>query len=267
MSRSHVGPLEPVTLQSANAFMSAAIRFLRRNNIPKQLLLDSISQNYGTRRSAMNLRQYRRDVRSYEQMGMVMATWFSSPRFLDRESRPISLTVGPGRKSVEALIKASRVSITLATAIRLMRRSLSVQLENNRVAAVRPEFVLPNFEVPRAALVIERYLDTLSRNSSSRRDKTIFLLERNCHVPEINLRTIAPILRDIKGRGSAFIKSVDGHIEGSRRRNSASGQVGEMSVHIFAWTKPTRSRKPNPPKLTPPRKRKTIRRTLAVARP
>jgi hypothetical protein len=241
--------LDAVNLQSANALLSATTRFLRRNNIPRKLVIESINRNYGTKRSALNQGQYRRVVRSYEEMGTVMATWFSLPRFLDRESRPVPLTMGRGRGSVAALVKASRVSMTAATAIELMRRSLSVKFDgSNNVVALRPEFVLPNFEVPRAALVIERYLETLSRNSSPKRRKTILMLERNCHIPEVNLRTIAPILRDIKGRGSAFIKAIDGDIEGRRTRGAAPRRVGEMSVHIFAWTKPSRGRRLKSPK-------------------
>jgi hypothetical protein len=242
-------PVDTVNLQSADALLSATTRFLRRNNIPRKLVIESINRNYGTKPSALNQGQYRRVVRSYEEMGTVMSTWFSLPRFLDRESRPVPLTIGRGRKSVAALVKASRVSINAATAIKLMRRSLTVRFDGlNNVVALRPEFVLPNFEVPRAALVIERYLETLSRNSSPKRGKTILMLERNCHIPEVNLRTIAPILRDIKGRGSAFIRAIDGDIEGRRTRGAAPRRVGEMSVHIFAWTKPSRGRKLKPPK-------------------
>jgi hypothetical protein len=227
-------------LQGAKALLSATLGFLRRNDIPRKLVVESISESFGPKRSRANQSQYRRLVRHYEEMGMVMATWFSLPRFLDRESRPLPLTLRRGRLSVKALVKASRVTILPATAIALMRRSLSVRFDaSGNVVALRPEFVLPNFEVPRAALVIERYLDTLIRNSSPRRGKTILLLERNCHVPQINLRTIKPILRDIKGRGAAFIRAVDGDIEGRRARRT-SRNVGEMSVHIFAWTKSTR---------------------------
>ena len=233
-----------VNEQSTNALLSATIGFLRRNKIPRQMVLDSVNRNYGVKRSASNIRQYRRLVRSYEEMGMVMATWFASPRFLDQESRPAPLTLNGGRKSIAALVRASRVSISPATAIELMRRSPSVKiLASKNVVALRPEFVLPNFEIPRAALVIERYLDTLSRNSSPKKKRTILLLERNCHVPEVNLRNIKPILRDIKGRGSAFIKAVDGDVEGSRTRGTRPRRVGEMSVHIFAWTRHSRSRK------------------------
>jgi len=147
--------------------------------------------------------------------------------------------------SVSALVKAARVSVLPAKAIGLMRRSLSVKFDDSdNVFALRPEFVLPNFEVPRAALVVERYLDTLSRNSSPKKGKMILLLERNCHVPKINLRTITPALRDIKARGSAFIKAVDADVEGRRTRKTPRN-MGEMSVHIFAWTKATRKARRN----------------------
>jgi hypothetical protein len=66
------------------------------------------------------------------------------------------------------------------------------------------------------------------------------LLERSCHVPEIDLRTVSPILRDIKERGTAFMDSTDGEIEANRLRSSrrskraVSGQIG---VVVFAWTR------------------------------
>jgi hypothetical protein len=104
--------------------------------------------------------------------------------------------------------------------------------------------VLPDFAIPRAALVMERYLDTLHKNSSPNRRRAVLLLERNCHVPEVNLRTVAPILRDIKKRGSAYIDSVNGDIEGLRKKRSRGKGSGEMSVHIFAWTRLSRSRNP-----------------------
>jgi hypothetical protein len=232
--------------QSAIALLSATLGFLRRNKIPRHVVLESVKQNYGPNRSSSSLRRYRRLVRSYEEMGLVMATWFSLPRFLDQESRPAPLALTGGRKSVAALVRASRVSISPATAIKFMLRSPSVKvLESNDVIALRPEFVLPNFEIPRAALVVERYLDTLSRNSSTSKRRTILLLERNCHVPEVNLRNIKPILRDVKGRGVAFMKAVDGDIESRRSRGTKPRRVGEMSVHIFAWTRHSRSRKPS----------------------
>ncbi len=235
--------LDVVKRQSAEVLLMATLEFLRRNNIPRDLILDCIRQNHGSRKEKGNVRQYRLLVRAYENMGIVMSTWFSSPRFLDGEGRPQALTTGRGALSVSNLVKSSRVSISAAKAVELLRRSPSVKTDpEGKMLALRSVFVLPDFEVPRAALVVERYLNTLQRNSR-KTNKTVLLLERNCHVPEVSLKTIAPILRDIKGRGSAFINSVNGDIEGRRIRKTGAKGVGEMSVHIFAWTRPKRARR------------------------
>jgi len=164
----------------------------------------------------------------------------SAPKFLDKEYRPVAVTVGPGPRSVSALVRAARVPISATVALELMQRSPSIGVDVvGNLVAQRREFVLPNFAVPRAALVIERYLDTLRRNSASNKKKSVLLLERNCHVPQVNLNTIAPILRDIKKRGSAYIDSVNGDLEGLRRKRSRRKGSGEMSVHILPgrnWT-------------------------------
>ena len=237
--------LDVVNRQAANVLIAATLAFLRTNNIPKQLILDSIHDNCGEQKPKQEVRQYRRLARAYEDMGIVMSTWFSLPKFLDKECRPLALKSGPGTRSVSSLVRASRVSISPRIALDLMRRSPSIQVDSlGNVLALRREFVLPDFAVPRAALVMERYLDTLHKNSSPNRGKAVLLLERNCHVPEVNLTTVAPVLRDIKKRGSAYIDSVNGDIEGLRRKRSWRKGSGEMSVHIFAWTRLSRPRKP-----------------------
>jgi hypothetical protein len=235
-----------VKRQGANALLGATLSFLRTNNISKRSILRSVRQNYNSQIPKEGIREYRSVTRAYEEMGIVISTWFSMPKFLDRECRPLPLVAGSGPRSICSLVRASRVSVSAANAIDLMRRSTSVRVDTKgRFHALRREFVLPNFAVPRAALVIERYLDTLHRNSSSGKRKTILLLERNCHVPEVDLTTIAPILRDIKKRGSAYIDSVNGDIEGLRLKRSRRKGTGEMSVHLFAWTRPSRTRKQN----------------------
>jgi hypothetical protein len=229
--------------QGAGALLKATLGFLRCHKISKAAILQMVRESDG-RRAPASIRGYRKMVRAYEQMGIVMSTWYSNPKFLDKDSRPVPISVGRGSRSVASLLKLSRVSITARDAEALMLRSPSVtKTATGSFVAVRREFILPDFEIPRAALVVERYLDTLTRNSIPRTRKTVVLLERNCHVPEVNLKTIAPILRDIKGRGSAFINSVDGDIEGERTRSPKGQPIGEMSVHIFAWTRPTRRRK------------------------
>jgi len=229
---------EIVKQQGAIALIAATVGFLNANNISKQLIVNSVRQFYGPRKAANGVRQYRKLARAYEDMGIVMSTWFSSSRFLDRECRPLPLGIKPGPRSIYSLVRAARVSISPAFAIELMRRSpcVGVNAMGNLVAQ-RREFVLPDFTVMRAALMMERYLDTLHKNSAPSKTKSVLLLERNCHVPEVNLKAIAPILRDIKKRGSAYIDSVNGDIESLRRKRSRHRGSGEMSVHIFAWTR------------------------------
>jgi len=235
---------DTVKRQGANALIAATIAFLSANDISKKLIVNSIREYYSPRKPTDNVRQYRKLARAYEHMGIVMSTWYSSSNFLDSECSPIPLSSRPGPKSVFALVRAARVPISTAIAIELMHRSPSIGVDSlGNFVAQRREFVLPDFAVPRAALVIERYLDTLHRNSVSHKRKSVLLLERNCHVPEVNLKTIAPILRDIKKRGSAYIDSVNGDIEELRRKRSRRKGSGEMSVHIFAWTRIARPAK------------------------
>jgi hypothetical protein len=118
-----------------------------------------------------------------------------------------------------------------------MRRSPSVLADRrNGFRALKRVFLLPDFEVPRAALVIERYLETLRRNSLAYGTGATPILERSCYVPAIGTKWIAPILRDIKDRGTAFMDSADGYIEAHRARAPQGKRVSELGVLVFAWT-------------------------------
>jgi hypothetical protein len=228
--------------QGARALLTATYAFLRRNNISKKLVMESLRLHHDSPKIG-RVRQYRKLVRAYEDMGMIMSTWFSLPKFLDHESRPLPLTASWGQHSIASLIRSSRVKISVRLAVQLLRRSPSVRIDTRgNFVALQRVFVLPSFEIPRAALVIERYLDTLGSNSSAHRNGTT-LLERNCHVREIDVRRISPILRDIKGRGTAFMDSVDGDIEAHRIRKSKRKGVGEMGVLVFAWTRTSKTRR------------------------
>jgi hypothetical protein len=238
---------EVVDEQGARALLKAIIAFLLRNGISKEVLLEC-TRSHGERQiSAKEAREYRKIVRAYEDMGMVMSTWYSLPKFLDPNGRPLPLHVRHGTHSVPRLLRSSRVKISTKLAIELMQCSPSVRLDTEgKFVALKRVFVLPGFEIPRAALVIERYLETLRRNSSAQRSGTTLLLERNCHVPQMDFARISPILRDIKGRGTAFMDSIDGDIEAHRARKSKKKRVGELGVLVFAWTRPSGSRRSNP---------------------
>jgi hypothetical protein len=232
-----------VNRQGAQVLLSAILAFLRRNRIPDDLITDFIRTQFNQRKKKGSVRRYRNQVSNYEEMGIIMSTWHSLPRFLDESGRPRPLSLKRGRSSVASLVRYSRVRIPWDLAVDLMRRSPSVATDKlGNFMALKRAFVLPGFEIPRAALVIERYLDTLGRNSSTRRNKTLLLLEKNCWVPEVDLTTIAPVLRDIKDRGSALIHSIDGEIERRRLRRPKNKGVGEMGLLIFSWTRPRNAR-------------------------
>ncbi len=240
----HTPRYQSVKQQGAEALIAAALEFLRRNNIPETAITHYARRHQRIHDSKeSDLKLYRRFMRAYEDMGVLMATWYSQPRFLDRSGEPLPLTTKAGRRSIPSLLRVSGVRIPKYFALELMRYSPSVKLNGDgTVVALRRVFILPEFEVPRAAFAVERYLDTLRRNASGRKGKTTLLLERSCHVSGVDLKTITPILRDIEGRGTALMDSVDGEIEACRLRRSRRKGVGEMGVLIFAWARPSTTR-------------------------
>src|SRR3984957_10541258 len=228
--------------QGAAALLAATFEFLSRNKISRKIFLEALRRHRERQEPNGRIRQYKRLVRAYEEMGTVMSTWFSLPRFLDQNGLPIRLTATKGPHSIRSLVLSSRVKVSATVAIEMMRSSTSVRTDSHgRFIALKRVFVLPDFEVPRAALVISRYLDTLRRNSIAQKSGTTLLLERNCHVRKVDLKRISPILRDIQGRGTAFMDSVDGDIEALRTRKYRRNGVGELGVLIFAWTRPSNS--------------------------
>jgi len=192
-----------VNEQGARALIGATLEFLRRNNISRKSI-DAYTRQHWTRyKIKEELRLYNKLMRAYEDVGVLIATWFSHPKFLDRAGRPLPLATANGSQSIANLIRAARVRVPKYLALELMRRSPSINPNSDgTLVPIRRVFVLPEFEVPRAALVVQRYLDTLRQNASGRKNETSLLLERSCHVSEVDLRKISPILRDIKWRGA-----------------------------------------------------------------
>jgi hypothetical protein len=235
---------ELVNQQGAAALLNATFAFLHRNNISKKLIAESAGGKRGRVKMHGQARRYKKLLRAYEDMGTIMSAWFSLPRFLDKESRPLPLNASRGTHSVQSLVRSSRVATSARLTAELMRRSPSVRVDSQgKFVALERVFVLPEFEVPRAALIIERYLNTLRRNSLAHSKGKTLLLERNCYVSEMDLKKIVPILRDIKEHGTAFMDSVDGDIEANRMRRFKSKGVGELGVLVFAWTQPSKARR------------------------
>jgi len=224
--------------QGARVLVDALDDFLRANGISRPELKAS---EKGKRKA--NLRTYRKITSAYRDVAVLMASWFTNPKFVDSAGQPIALTRSRGPQSVATLIRSSRVRVPIYLAWEMLTCSPSVRLNSDgTLTALRRVFVLPEFQVPRAALVVERYLETLRRNASFRKKNAATLLERSCVVPDIDLVTISPVLRDIKGRGTAFMDAVDGEIESCRGQGAGRRATGELGVVVFAWTRPTRGR-------------------------
>jgi len=224
--------------QGANALLAATFEFLLRNDISKKFILDFARKYLVRNQRSRSLRLYRELEQAQEDMGLIMGTWFSHPKFLDASGNPIPLNAGKGPNSIAQLVRASGVRVQASIAQELMRRSRSVKINGGgRLIALRRAFVLPKLEVLRAAFVVERYLDTLQQIAFGQQKEIPLILERSCHVSEVDLKRIIPILRDIESRGTAFMDSIDGDLEGRRLRKSKRKSVGELGVHVFVWTK------------------------------
>lgn len=233
--------MRAINRQAALVLLSATFEFLERSGIPSNVINEFMRARRSVGTSRIGTKQLRSIVRAYEGMGIIMSTWFTEPRFLGDAGEPAPLAMGRGRKSMGALIRASRAGISQATAMKMFRHSPSVRFdEHGQIIALNRAFLMPEFEVPRASLIVERFLNTLTRNSAAQKGESPLLLERCCYVTGVNARHVAPIMRDIKGRGAAFMNSVDGEIEAHRVRKSARLATGEVGVVTFAWI---RSRK------------------------
>jgi hypothetical protein len=217
--------------QAAKILVSAMCNFLRRNGISEKI----IKANRDTH-PQKHIRHYRRFMRAWEYVGVLLGTWYSDPKFLDRLGNPIALAP----RSIPRLIRASHVDLSVRDALQLMRCSPSIKTNSDGdLIPLRRVFALPDSEVPRAAHIVERFLDTLYRNASLRKHNAT-LLERSCRATGIDISGSAPVLRDIKERGGVFMDAIDGEIEASRSRRPkrSRGTTGELGVVVFAWARP-----------------------------
>jgi hypothetical protein len=232
--------------QGANALLAATFAFLRRNNISKNSILEFTRQHLVRNHRDRSLRVYRQLEQAQEDMGVIMGTWFSNPKFLDASGRPRPLTAGKGANSIAHLVRVSGAQIQGATAIQLMRQSPCIKFTSDgQLIALKRVFLVPKLEVPRAAFVVERYLETVLQIASDRKKDAPLLLERSCHVSEVDLAKAIPVLRNLESRGTAFLDAIDGDLEGRRLRRSKRKSVGELGIHVFVWRKSAkRIRKP-----------------------
>jgi len=227
-----------VNEQAAVALLRAALNFLEKQGLDARQIPRAIAQASQPQRSdRYRTSEYLEFVKSYEEIGILLSTWYTNRRFLDENGNVISLAPrSRGRRSIGALIRASGISITAEAAISLLRISPSISIDSRGwFIAIKRAFVLENFEIPRAALIVERFLETLRTNELGRSGQMPILLERSCYVTGVDKKKIPPLLRDIRSQGVAFMDAVDGEIEAHRIAKPSKTATGEMGVVTFAW--------------------------------
>src|ERR1700733_1690507 len=106
--------------QRASALLAATLAFLIRNKVSKQFIVESTHRQLNGPRMQVKVGHYKRLIRAYEDMGIVMSTWYSTPKFLDREGHPLPLTVAEGPQSIPSLVRSARVKIQATLAVELM---------------------------------------------------------------------------------------------------------------------------------------------------
>jgi hypothetical protein len=239
-SPSKITPAFDLNQQGANALLAATFEFLLGNNISKKFIKDFARNFPKQNKLGRNSRIYRALEVAQENMGRIMGTWFSNPKFLDAAGNPRPLSAGKGVNSIAHLVRVSGAKIQPAVAIQFMRQSPCIKFTlDGRLMALKRVFNLP-MEVPRAAFIVERYLETILQIASDRKKDAPLLMERSCHVSKVDLAKAIPMLRNLESRGTAFLDAIDGDLEGRRLRRSKRKSVGELGIHVFVWRKFTR---------------------------
>src|ERR1700675_3955787 len=110
---SKITPRFDLNQQGANPLLAATFDFLRRNKIPKKSILDFTRQHLVRNQRDRSLRVYRELEQAQEDMGVIMGTWFSHPKFLDESGNPMPLNTGTGANSIAHLVRASGVRVQI----------------------------------------------------------------------------------------------------------------------------------------------------------
>src|ERR1035438_10012821 len=130
--------------QGANALLAATFEFLLRNHISKKSILEFTRKYPRHNKLGGNSRTYRELELAQENMGRIMGTWFSHPKFLDASGRPRPLTARRGANSIASLVRVSGAQIQAAVAVQFMRQSPCIRFTGDgQLIALKRVFVLP----------------------------------------------------------------------------------------------------------------------------
>src|SRR5208282_5145806 len=81
--------LELANRQGARALLAATFDFLYTNDISASEIINFARERRIRQKTEGNSGPYKRLMRAYEDMGVLMSTWFTQPRFLDKSGSPL----------------------------------------------------------------------------------------------------------------------------------------------------------------------------------
>jgi hypothetical protein len=227
-----------VQLDAAEVILTAMVRFLMKHGVSESWIKEKICGVKRRGRSNAALKRFDGVYLDYHDMGAILATWFSRSEYLDSDGRPLALSIaqqnGP---SIRSLVRDANVTISHINAVRLLHASPSIK--KNRNGQLRPVwqvFVLNDFEVPRAAKVISRYLETVNFNSSAQKHKNQKLLERDCCAIGLKPESVRDLQAEIRYRSKSYLNAVDQKFESLRLKNGKKRTQAEVGLMIFSWS-------------------------------
>lgn len=103
--------------QGANALLAATVDFLIHNNVKKKDIKQFVQRYCTSSRRSRSLRIYRELECAQEDMGLIIATWFSHPKFIHQNGDPIPLTTGKGARSIGQLVRASGAKLHMSMVV------------------------------------------------------------------------------------------------------------------------------------------------------
>ncbi len=227
---------------AAEALINSVYQYLIFNNIDPKWIESHLATLNRRSASKVHSNKFRAAFRAYEDMGAIIATWFADPAFLDKDGSPAPLSAGKGRTSIKKLLLAAGSELSTLAVKRLLQESPSIRkIGEDSFIPISRVFMLPSFELLRAATVVERFLETLKSNSEASMKGSPLMFERSSYAHDIDLKSVMKLLRDIKSRGTGFMNGVDGEIEAQRnKRRSGEKKDVELGVFTFVWARPTR---------------------------
>ena len=178
-------------------------------------------------------------------LGSVLHRWNRNPKYLDEDARPLPLKPTGPAPSVQALFRAEHRANEFAGGIEQLKNSGLVKQTRAGLLLPRHDLILLHSLTPEMvanlALSINRLIETLLQNTTSKRRTTSRLIERNALVPDLPRRHLEEFKAFAREQGAALVSTMNDWLESRRkgrrtsRKASSTGTVS-AGIHVFAFS-------------------------------